>query len=102
MARALTAEDVCDSFRLLSTEGHERIRITIRDVEACEVLGPHEVRYRFKGERTRDLPLTVARLADLLQGLLRQGGLLEVDAGAAAGLRPLQDQGLQARRICGL
>ena len=58
----VTAEDVCDSFRLLSTEGHERIRITIRDVEACEVLGPHEVRYRFKGERTRDLPLTVAGL----------------------------------------
>jgi microcin C transport system substrate-binding protein len=58
----LTAEDVCDSFRLLSTEGHERIRITIRDVEACEVLDPLEVRYRFKGERTRDLPLTVAGL----------------------------------------
>jgi microcin C transport system substrate-binding protein len=58
----LTAEDVCDSFRLLSTQGHERIRITIRDVEACEVLGPSEVRYRFKGERTRDLPLTVAQL----------------------------------------
>jgi microcin C transport system substrate-binding protein len=58
----LTAEDVCDSFRLLSTQGHERIRITIRDVEACDVLGPHSVRYRFKGERTRDLPLTVAGL----------------------------------------
>jgi len=58
----LTAEDVCDSHRLLSTQGHERIRITIRDVEACEVLGTHEVRYRFTGERTRDLPLTVAAL----------------------------------------
>lgn len=58
----LTAEDVCDSFRLLSTSGDERIRITIRDVEACDVLGPHEVRYRFRGERTRDLPLTVATL----------------------------------------
>jgi microcin C transport system substrate-binding protein len=58
----LTAEDVCDSFRLLSTQGHERIRITIRDVEACEVLSPGAVRYRFKGERTRDLPLTVAQL----------------------------------------
>ncbi len=58
----LTAEDVCDSFRLLSTKGHERIRITIRDVEGCDVLGPHSVRYRFKGERTRDLPLTVAAL----------------------------------------
>ncbi|MCA3561962.1 MAG: ABC transporter substrate-binding protein [Aestuariivirga sp.] len=59
---ALTAEDVCDTFRLLSTEGHERIRITIRDVEACDVIDPRTVRYRFKGERTRDLPLTVAGL----------------------------------------
>ncbi len=59
---ALTAEDVCDSFRLLSTQGHERIRITIRDVEGCEVLGPQELRYRFKGDKTRDLPLTVAQL----------------------------------------
>ncbi|MGL4592418.1 MAG: ABC transporter substrate-binding protein, partial [Aestuariivirga sp.] len=59
---ALTAEDVCDSFRLLSTQGHERIRITIRDVEGCEVLGPLELRYRFKGDKTRDLPLTVAQL----------------------------------------
>ena len=58
----LTAEDVCDSFRLLSTQGHERIRITIRDVEACDVVDAHKVRYRFKGERTRDLPLTVAGL----------------------------------------
>ncbi|PZF78703.1 ABC transporter substrate-binding protein [Aestuariivirga litoralis] len=59
---ALTAEDVCDSFRLISTKGHERIRITIRDVEACDVIDPHKVRYRFKGERTRDLPQAVAGL----------------------------------------
>ncbi|WP_421693972.1 extracellular solute-binding protein [Aestuariivirga sp.] len=58
----LTAEDVCDSFRLLSTKGNERIRITIRDVEGCDVLSAHEVRYRFKGDRTRDLPLTIAEL----------------------------------------
>jgi microcin C transport system substrate-binding protein len=44
----LTAEDVCDSFRLLSTKGHERIRITIRDVEGCDVLGPHSVRSPLK------------------------------------------------------
>ena len=59
---ALTAEDVCDSFRLLSTLGDERIKITIRDVESCDVIGAHELRYRFKGERTRDLPLAVAAL----------------------------------------
>ena len=58
----LTADDVCDSFRLLSTEGHERIRIQIRDVEKCDVLSPYEVRYSFKGENTRDLPLIIAEL----------------------------------------
>ena len=58
----LTAADVCDSFRLLSTEGHERIRVLIRDVEKCDILGPYEIRYSFKGENTRDLPLLIAEL----------------------------------------
>jgi microcin C transport system substrate-binding protein len=59
---AVTAEDVCDTFRLMSTLANERIRITIRDVETCEVLGPLEVRYSFKGDNTRDLPTTIAGL----------------------------------------
>lgn len=58
----VTAEDVCDSFRLLSTLANERIRLTIRDVTACDVLGPLEVRYTFSGDNTRDLPVTVAEL----------------------------------------
>jgi len=58
----LTADDVCDSFRLISTYGDERIRIAIHDVEKCEILSPYEVRYSFKGENTRDLPLLVADL----------------------------------------
>jgi microcin C transport system substrate-binding protein len=58
----VTAEDVCDTFRLMSTLASERIRPTIRDVEKCEVLGPHEVRYTFKGDNTRDLPNTIAEL----------------------------------------
>ncbi len=68
---ALTAEDVCDSFRLLSTLGHENIRLTIKDVEACDVVAPHTVRYRFKsGGHPR--PAAEHRgLADFLQGLLR-------------------------------
>jgi microcin C transport system substrate-binding protein len=58
----VTAADVCDSFRLISTEGHERLRVLIRDVEKCDVLSPYEVRYSFKGENTRDLPLEIAVL----------------------------------------
>jgi microcin C transport system substrate-binding protein len=59
---ALTSEDVCDSFRLLSTLGHENIRITIRDVAACETPSPHTVLYRFKSGGIRDLPVTLAAL----------------------------------------
>ena len=59
---ALTADDVCDSFRLLSTLGHENIKLTIKDVEACDVVAPHTVRYRFKSAGIRDLPLSVAAL----------------------------------------
>ena len=59
---ALTSDDVCDSFRLLSTLGHENIRLTIKDVEACDVVAPHTVRYRFKSAGIRDLPLSIAEL----------------------------------------
>ncbi len=59
---ALTAEDVCDSFRLLSTLAHERIKLEIKDVKTCDVLSPSRVRYAFEGENIRDLPLTVAQL----------------------------------------
>jgi microcin C transport system substrate-binding protein len=58
----LTAEDVCGTYKLMSTLANERIKITIRDVAACEVLGPHDVRYAFKGDNTRDLPITIAQL----------------------------------------
>ena len=59
---ALTSEDVCDSFDLLSTLGHENIRLTIKDAETCEALAPHTVRYRFKSAGIRDLPLSIAAL----------------------------------------
>ncbi|MBM3519266.1 MAG: ABC transporter substrate-binding protein, partial [Alphaproteobacteria bacterium] len=59
---ALDAADVCDSFRLLKTHAIETIRITIRDVAACEIVDATTVRYRFEGTRTRDLPTTVAVL----------------------------------------
>lgn len=58
----LTADDVCDSFRLISTYGDERIRMAIRDTEKCDVLSPYEVRYYFKGDNTRDLPLLISEL----------------------------------------
>lgn len=58
----LTADDVCDSFRLLKAHAIETIRITLRDIQSCEVTAPQVLTYRFSGDKTRDLPLTVASL----------------------------------------
>src|SRR5690242_2479021 len=39
----VTADDVCESFKLIMEHGHERLRILIKDTDRCEILGPHEV-----------------------------------------------------------
>jgi microcin C transport system substrate-binding protein len=58
----LTADDVVFSFDALKTKGHPLFAQTLADVVKAEALDPHTVRYSFKGELTRDLPLTVAEL----------------------------------------
>ncbi|XSG81603.1 MAG: extracellular solute-binding protein [Methyloligella sp. ZOD6] len=58
----LTAEDVIFSFNVLKEKGHPIYRQMLRDVESAEALDAETVRYQFKGEQTRDLPLTVAGL----------------------------------------
>jgi microcin C transport system substrate-binding protein len=59
---ALTAQDVAESFRLLKEHGDPRYRISIQDVVSCDVIDDHTVRYTFKGNNVRDLPMTVAVL----------------------------------------
>ncbi len=58
----LTAADVVFSFEVLKEKGHPAIRLPLRDVVKAEALDAHTVRYSFKGQRTRDLPLFVAGL----------------------------------------
>lgn len=58
----MTADDVVFSFETLKTKGHPMFHQTLRDVEKAESIDPHTVRYTFKGDLVRDLPLTVAAL----------------------------------------
>ena len=58
----LRADDVMFSFETLKTKGHPLFNQTLRDVEKAEAVDPHTVRYTFKGNQVRDLPLTVAAL----------------------------------------
>lgn len=58
----LTAEDVATSFRLLKEKGHPRITSAVQDVVGATAVDPLTVRYDFKGDNLRDLPLIVATL----------------------------------------
>lgn len=59
---ALTAEDVVFSFDTIKAKGHPALSSQIRDVEKAEALDAQTVRYTFKGNLTRDLPVNVATL----------------------------------------
>jgi microcin C transport system substrate-binding protein len=58
----LTAADVVFSFDVLKEKGHPTYRLLLSDVESATAVDPTAVRYMFKGDQTRDLPLVVAQL----------------------------------------
>ena len=58
----VTADDLVFSFETLKSKGHPNYQLTLRDVEKAEAVDPHTVRYTFKGNLVRDLPLVVAEL----------------------------------------
>ncbi len=58
----VTTDDVVFSFATLKEKGHPNYVLSLRDVEKAEALDKHTVRYTFKGDLTRDLPLIVAEL----------------------------------------
>lgn len=58
----VTAQDVAFSFETLKEKGHPNYRALLRDVVKVAPLGPHRVRYEFRGTQIRDLPLVVAGL----------------------------------------
>lgn len=58
----LTAADLVFSFETLKAKGHPNYGMSLRDVTQAEAIDPLTVRYTFKGDLLRDLPLTVATL----------------------------------------
>lgn len=60
--KPVTADDVVFSFNALKEKGHPLYRFSLQDVEKVEALDSRTVRYSFKGELVRDLPLIVSEL----------------------------------------
>ncbi len=60
--RPVTAEDVAWSFRTLLEKGRPTFRVQLSDVKDVVVEGPGRVRFNFKTNQNRDLPLIVGGL----------------------------------------
>jgi microcin C transport system substrate-binding protein len=58
----ITPDDVVFTFNTLKEKGHPNFTISLRDVVKAEAIDPQTVRYEFKGDLIRDLPVVVAEL----------------------------------------
>ncbi len=58
----VTAEDIVNSFMLLKEKGHPALAMPMRDVASAEILDTETIKFTFKGELTRDLPVILAGL----------------------------------------
>jgi len=59
---SITASDVVFTFNTLVKKGHPQYRIIFADVKSVEALGPRQVKFTFKQNGNRDLPLQLAGL----------------------------------------
>ncbi len=58
----VTSEDVAFTLETLKAKGHPRYQLALRDVVSTTAIDPNTVKYEFKGENVRDLPVLVATL----------------------------------------
>ncbi len=68
---ALTAADVVFTLTTLKSKGHPSYRFALRDVDKAEAVDTYTVRFDFKGDQTRDLPLLVGSLPILSKAYYR-------------------------------
>ncbi len=68
----ITAGDIVFSFEMLKEKGRPEYALSLRDVTKAEALDARTVRYTFKGDLTRDLPLIVAELPVLSKAYYTQ------------------------------
>lgn len=59
---AITADDVVFTFNKLVSEGHPSYKISFRDVKEVKKINQYVVRFYFKHNRNRDLPILVSSL----------------------------------------
>ena len=91
----VTAEDVVNSFKLLKEKGHPFFALRLRDVEKAEAIDPKTVRYTFKGDQIRDLPVIVAGLPILSKAYYDKNDFTKTTLKAPLGSGPYKVKNLK-------
>lgn len=63
--KPITADDVIFTFNKLVSEGHPSYKMMYREVKNVEKINSHQVKFNFKTNKNRDLPLLVASMVVL-------------------------------------
>lgn len=58
----ITADDVIFTFNKLISDGHPAYKMAFRDVKSVQKINKYQVRFNFKHNKNRDLPVLVASL----------------------------------------
>lgn len=82
------AADVVFTLEILKAQGHIAIAQQLRDVAMAEAVDPLTVRYTFRGEATRDLPLVVATLPVFSQEFYQSHDFTKADLTPPLGSGP--------------
>ncbi|MBX2806121.1 MAG: extracellular solute-binding protein, partial [Hyphomicrobiales bacterium] len=88
----VTAEDVVFSIEMLgdTAKAHPSFHTPLRDVEKGEVIDPHTVRFTFKGENLRDLPMIVAGMPIVSKAFYAEKDFYEPSLVAPMGSGPYE------------
>ncbi|MBM3597024.1 MAG: ABC transporter substrate-binding protein [Alphaproteobacteria bacterium] len=63
--KPITADDVLFSHEILTTKGHPQYKAIYADIVKVEKLGPHKVKFTFKGKDNREMPSVAGGLTVL-------------------------------------
>ena len=95
----VTAADVVFTLETLKKQGHPQYQLALKDVTGAAAIGPHTVKYQFKGENVRDLPVLVATLPIFSKAYYTANDFMKESLDPASWLRPLRDRGFPARHV---
>ncbi len=60
--KKITADDVIFTFNKLINEGHPSYKMSFRDVKSVEKINDYHVKFNFKNNKNRDLPILISSL----------------------------------------